>query len=36
MACEYYINGKSDPTHNSILNYVADTAPNALGAVSAT
>ena len=25
-ACEYYINGKSDPTHNSVLNYVADTA----------
>lgn len=32
MACEYYINGKSDPTHNSILNYVADTAPNARSA----
>ncbi len=27
-ACEYYINGKSDPTHNSILNYIAETTPN--------
>lgn len=26
-ACEYYINGKSDPTHNSVLNYVANTSP---------
>ena len=26
-ACEYYVNGKSDPTHNSVLNYVAETAP---------
>lgn len=26
-ACEYYINGKSDPTHNSVLNYVAGTNP---------